>query len=97
MQTGWQTRRLGQQTAKGGSEWQTFCLSAIHNRLIQGSQLDPKYMWPKNCSGSQGPCGSQTYNSIVQLGNNAVGVFYQLGYNGPAASVWMMRVDVRAS
>ena len=45
----------------------------------------------------QGNGQSQTYNSLVPLGESAVGVVYQLGYGGPTASTWMMRIDISHS
>ena len=78
-------------TAKHGAEWETHCLGAIHNQLLTH---DPKYRFI-DCSGATGPCGSQTYNSLVPLGPRSAGIFYQNGYAGPSASTWMMRVDFR--
>ena len=78
-------------TAKRGAEWKTYCLGAIHNRLWKG---DPKYLFT-NCSVKTGQCGSQTYNSIVPLGEHSAGIFYQNGYAGSSASTWMMRVDLK--
>jgi hypothetical protein len=81
-------------TQKGGSEWQTFCLGAIHNAHVREHQLPDKYLFT-NLSRGAGPDGqSQTYNSLVPLGDRAAAVFYQLGYGGLTASTWMMRIDV---
>ena len=85
-------------TAKCGSEWQTFCLGAIHNQGIRKANLPSKYLFlnatnPEDVRLGNGQ--SQTYNSLVPLGANSVGVFYQLGYSGPTASTWMMRIDVK--
>jgi hypothetical protein len=85
-------------TAKGGSEWQTFCLGAIHNEGIRAAGLPAKYLFlnaTKPEDVAQGNGQSQTYNSLVPLGADAVGVVYQLGYSGPTASTWMMRIDVK--
>lgn len=76
-------------TTEHGTEWATYCLGSIHNQLWKG---DPVYRFV-TCTGTA-LCGSQTYNSIVPLGNTSVGVFYQNGYAGPSASTWMIRVDV---
>ena len=83
-------------TAKHGSEWQTFCLGAIHNKGVKEAGLSSKFLFmnatePEDVS--QGNGQSQTYNSLVPLGRNSV--FYQLGYSGPTASTWMMRIDIR--
>ena len=51
-------------TTKKGSEWETYCLGAIHNKLLLSSGGDRKYLFT-NCS-KTGQCGSQTYNSIVE-------------------------------
>lgn len=80
-------------TSKLGAEWRTFCLSTIHNLLWKG---DPKYRFI-TCALNEKNCGSQTYNSIVPLAMNAVGIFYQNGYSGPNGSTWMMRVDIKQS
>jgi len=74
---------------RGGLEWRTYCLGAIHNKLID----DSRYAFV-NCLNGSGACGSQTYNSIVPLGDRSVGIIYQNGYIGPAASTWFMRIDL---
>ena len=84
-------------TAKHGSEWQTFCLGEIHNQGVRQANLPSKYLFLNATSPEDVRLGngqSQTYNSLVPLGANSVGVFYQLGYSGPTASTWMMRIDI---
>ena len=76
-------------SAKHGAEWRTYCLGAIHNNLVS----DKRYLFV-NCSKSA-HCGSQTYNSIVPLGDRSVGVIYQNGYDSATASTWFMRVDLK--
>jgi hypothetical protein len=76
-------------TAKHGSEWRTYCLGAIHNKLVS----DKRYLFVNCSKGAQ--CGSQTYNSIVPLGDHSVGVIYQNGYSSATASTWLMRVDLK--
>jgi len=73
------------------TRWQrgTWWLGAIHNKLID----DSRYAFV-NCLNDSGACGSQTYNSIVPLGDRSVGIIYQNGYIGPAASTWFMRIDL---
>ena len=87
-------------TAKHGAEWQTFCLGAIHNKAIGDQGLPAKYLFTNTTPGSKeaglGNGQSQTYNSLVPLGPSSAAIFYQLGYTGPTASTWMMRVDVES-
>ena len=69
-------------------------MGAIHNAHVREHQLPDKYLFT-NLSRGTGPDGqSQTYNSLVPLGDRAAAVFYQLGYGGLTASTWMMRIDV---
>ena len=67
---------------RGCSEWRTYCLGvgAIHNKLIN----DSRYAFV-NCLNGSGACGSQTYDSIVPLGDRSEGIIYQNGYRGSAA------------
>eukprot|EP01050_Picozoa_sp_SAG11_P018591 SAG11_NODE_2838_length_2917_cov_5.779178_2_plen_202_part_00 len=81
-------------TTKAGAEWSTFCLGAIHNKLWKG---DPKYRFVDCGKNRSAICGSQTYNSLLPLGDASVGLVYQNGYNGQSASTWFMRVDVKST
>ena len=80
-------------TSKGGVEWRTFCLGAIHNKLWKG---DLKYKFIDCEKNRAAMCGSQTYNSLFPIGDSSIGVVYQNGYSGESASTWFMRVDVKA-
>jgi hypothetical protein len=69
--------------ARNGSEWERLCVTAEHNALWQG---DAALKFSQSSK-------SQSYNSLVPLGNRSAGLFYTKGWGAAPLANFMMRID----